>query len=123
MLVYTVLRLLLLDYSHPGTPSSLHGLVTNYPALLVWAAMRKCGLKKHAPKVIWIHCWLWMARTNLCFRDLMWSASCDEDKTGDSDNIIVTLLVTHALNYNSFRSTALLFPITFFVSYYFQLTS
>lgn len=71
--------------------------------------------------MIWIYCWSWMLRTNLCFRDLLWEGACDSDKTDDSENVMITLVITHALNYNSYLSTILIFPATIVISYYIQL--
>ena len=45
------------------------------------------------------------------------------NKQNDEDTIMVTLVVTHALNYNSYLNTLIFIPVTILTSCYFQMVA
>lgn len=83
--------------------------------------MRQLGLKKYAPLTAWLYCILFVLKTNLGYRDMVPDWMNHENKQKQEESIIVTLVVTIALNYNSYFSTLLFLPPCILTGYYYQM--
>lgn len=75
----------------------------------------------HVPKIMYLYVLIWVVFTNLSFRDYLPQWMCTDDKKSDEDSILVTLVIFHVLNYNSYLSTLLFLPASILVGYYLQM--
>lgn len=123
LLLYSLLRLGSLDWSNPNT-ASIFGTACHYPPFILWFFMRRCRLKLHAPRVMWLYALIWVAVTNLSMRDVVLPAwTTTEDKKADEDSIMVTLVIFHTLNYTSYLETVIFLPACILTGYYLQMVS
>lgn len=80
-----------------------------------------CRLKEYAPKATFLYALAWCIVANCRIRDQLPIGDVLHKKRTDEDTILMTVVICHALNYNSFVWTLLIQMPLSLLSYYFQL--
>ena len=78
--------------------------------VLIWAVMRiKC--KSLTPYLVFLFMAEHSLMVNLSYRDQVPEFMVNPDKTTEENKILLGVMICHALNYNSFLSTVVGFPL------------
>ena len=94
--------------------------VINFSHPILWMILRKWSLR-HAMIIPYIYLLTHCILTNLSFRDWLPEVMIENDKSYDEAKIIILLIITHTVNYNSFLVSLVVPTTILFISYCLQL--
>jgi len=94
--------------------------VINFSHPVLWMILRKWSLR-HAMIIPYIYFLTHCILTNLSFRDWLPEVMIENDKLYDEAKIIILLIITHTVNYNSFIVSLVVPTTIILVSYSLQL--